>query len=306
MFNIVKYLSSETYLDEILSDKEYDNIEHKKERFFQLCETIPDYKNIRMSETGMYSVCKLEESVITTMYIKNFYNMFIDANNPKCENITITDATANAGGNTLNFSLSGFNVNAIELSKKEFERLENNVNEYKLNKIKLFNRNSIDILLNTNELFQDIVYFDPPWGGTSYKQYRFIGLSIGENDIGDNIDKLLESNKCKLVVLKGPFNTYIKNKKYLNLILNIKIQLKSNKIGRNNIYNKNYYNLYFFSKENKSNINSYYKNNYFSNEFININPFNKNNINNKFREIETSYRYNYKWNIYNGEVILKQ
>jgi hypothetical protein len=254
-----------------------------------------------MSETGKYSVSKLDESFITTNEIKNFYNTFI--NKDEENKTTITDATANAGGNTISFVLNNFNVNSIELSEKEFSRLENNVSQYNLNNVLLFNGNCLDILFNQN-IKQDIVYFDPPWGGTSYKQHKYIGLSLDDKDIGDHIDKLLEQNKCKLVVLKGPYNTFIKNKRYLNLSINIKLSVnKQNKSS----YEKPYYNLYFFSRVSKSIINSYYKLESEQNtiEQVNINPFSQNK--NLFdRTLQKYYRFNEKWNIYNITLVISE
>jgi hypothetical protein len=298
----VKYLSRETYQEEISSDIDYHNLQDKLERYPQINENTPNYNNIKMSETGKYSVSKLDESFITTNEIKNFYNTFINKNEEN-KTITITDATANAGGNTIAFAIDKFNVNSIELSKKEFTRLANNISEYNLNNVRLFNGNCLDILFNKN-LTQDVVYFDPPWGGTSYKQHKFIGLSLDDKDIGDHIDKLLEQNKCKLVVLKGPYNTFIKNKRYLNLSINIKLSVnKQNKSS----FEKPYYNLYFFSRVSKSIVNSHYKLESEKNtiEQVNINPFSQNK--NVFeKKLQKYYKFNEKWNIFNITLVISE
>ena len=106
----VKYLSKETYQEEIAADIDYNNLQDKLERYPQINEFIPDYNNIRMSETGKYSVSKLDESFITTSEIKNFYNTFINKQEEN-EIVTITDATANAGGNTITFAVNNLKVN---------------------------------------------------------------------------------------------------------------------------------------------------------------------------------------------------
>jgi hypothetical protein len=297
----VKYLSKETYQEELASDIDYNNLEDKLERYPQINEFIPDYNNIKISETGKYSVSKLDESYITTNEIKHFYTTFI--NKQEENKFTITDATANAGGNTITFALNNLNVNSIELSEKEFERLKNNVSQYDLKNVRLFNGNCLDILFN-QDITQDIVYFDPPWGGTSYKQHKYIGLSLDDKDIGDHIDKLLDQNKCKLVVLKGPYNTFIKNKRYLNLSINVKLSVnKKNKSS----FEKPYYNLYFFSRINKSIVNSHYHLESEKNtiEQVNINPFSKNK--NLFeRTLQKYYRFNEKWNIYNITLVISE
>jgi hypothetical protein len=74
----VKYLSKETYQEELTSDIDYNNLQDKIERYPQINENTPDYKNIRISETGKYSVCNLDETYITTNEIKHFYTSFIN------------------------------------------------------------------------------------------------------------------------------------------------------------------------------------------------------------------------------------
>jgi len=297
--NSVKYLSRETYQDELSSDQDYDNLYDKMERYPQVNDLVPNYNMIRMSQTGKYSVSKLDESFITSNEIKKFYNTFI---NNQSNNITITDATANAGGNTISFALNKFNVNSIELSESEFIRLKSNVNQYNLDNVKVFNGNCIDLLFN-KKISQNIVYFDPPWGGTSYKKYKYIGLSLDDKDIGDYIDNLLRQNLCKLVVLKGPYNTFIKNKKYLNLSISVKLRVNK----ENKTFVKNYYNLYFFSHTNKDIMNSHYKDEVSKNVDVDINPFYKNdktNLSNRLLEI--SNKYNDKWNIYNTTIVINE
>jgi len=234
----VVYLSQQTYEQELQHDIDYDDLQSKKERFPQINFYVPNYSKIRMSQTGKYSVSKLEEATITTREILEFYNDFILSSNNsnksnKSNKIEITDATANAGGNIINFGLNNMKVNAIEYSFNEFERLKNNVEQYNLPNVVVFNDDSLK-LIYTKKVKQDIVYFDPPWGGPSYKKYKFLGLSLDEKDITEHIEKMLDENYCSLVVLKGPYNTFIKKRKYLNLIIDVTVKQKK------------YYNLFFF------------------------------------------------------------
>lgn len=279
----VVYLSQQTYEQEIQQDTDYDNIQSKRERFPQINIRIPNYSQIRMSQTGKYSVSKLEEATITTREILKFYNVFLSSN--KLNKIEITDATANAGGNTINFGLNNMQVNSIEYSYNEFERLQNNVQQYNLPNVNVFNGDSLK-LIYTKKVKQDIIYFDPPWGGPSYKKYKFLGLSLDEKDITEHIEKMLDDNYCSLVVLKGPYNTFIKKRKYLNLIIDVTINKKK------------YYNLFFFSKVDKNKVNSTYENIKVENETININPFFQEGSK-QFIKVERKISFNRKWNIYN-------
>ena len=54
----------------------------------------------------------------------------------------------------------------------------------------------------------DIFFFDPPWGGKSYKNYKFFNLKIGKIHI-HSIINILYSKKFKYVILKGPYNLNI-------------------------------------------------------------------------------------------------
>ena len=294
--NKVVYLSRQTYHKELETDADYDDVKSKKERFPQISSNVPNFSKIRMSETGRYSVSKLEESTITSNEIIMFYKNFVE--NVEISSISITDATSNAGGNSINFALNRMHVNAIELSKKEFQRLKDNVQQYNLNNISLYNGNSLD-LIYSKKVNQDIVYFDPPWGGPTYKNFKFVGLSLGTDgeDVYNHIEKMLEGGYCKCVVLKGPFNTFIKNTKYLDLVIDVKIKKNTtNKIN-------NYYNLYFFSLVQKNIINSFYEKKQKKESLqININPFST--IGSSYVKAEKTLTFNDKWRIFNLSYLL--
>lgn len=289
------YLSQQTYEQELQEDEDYDNLKNKKERFPQINENIPNFSNIRISQTGKYSVSKLEEATITTTEIIKFYKEFISSSNENI--IQITDATANAGGNTINFALNKIKVNSIEFSKNEFERLKNNIQQYNLSNVDVFNDDSLK-LIYSKKVKQDIIYFDPPWGGPFYKKYKFLGLSLDKKDITEHIEKMLDENYCSLVVLKGPYNTFIKNKKYLDLIIDVNVQ--DTKVKQKY---KKYYNLFFFSKVDKKKINVVYENVEKEQDKklleMNINPFSYEKKYNQIISIERKYSFNKNWNIYN-------
>ena len=57
-------------------------------------------------------------------------------------------------------------------------------------------------------LRQDIVYFDPPWGGPEYKSKKKIDLYLDNINVLDIINEIY--NYTKIVALKVPnnFNTF--------------------------------------------------------------------------------------------------
>ena len=116
---------------------------------------------------------------------------------------SIIDGTANVGGNTLNFSLYFDKVTSIEISKKTFEVLKNNVNVYKRKNVELIHGDFINLM---DSMVADVIFMDPPWTGTFYRMFDNMDLFLSDINIIDIIPKL----KCKMVALKLPSNYNVK------------------------------------------------------------------------------------------------
>lgn len=76
---------------------------------------------------------------------------------------TITDATANIGSDSIKLATYGYNVNAIELEKKEYKFLNHNIKLYNLD-VKTYNDSALNII---PKIKQDIIYIDE--GSVDYK-----------------------------------------------------------------------------------------------------------------------------------------
>jgi 16S rRNA G966 N2-methylase RsmD len=121
----------------------------------------------------------------------------------------ITDMTACVGGNSISFSNYFRKVNSIELDEKRFEILKYNIEDVlDIRNIEFFNGNGIDLIMN-NSTHQDIIFMDPPWGGTNYKKSNTLRLSL-TNQSGNHYDMgeltLMILKKAKYVALKVPVN----------------------------------------------------------------------------------------------------
>ena len=92
-------------------------------------------------------------------------------------------------------------VNSIELDPVNYSALENNVNIYGLNNVKIYLGNSIEIL---PRLKQDVIYIDAPWGGVDYKKNTSLRLYLGDMELSDIYNKF--KSKTKLFVFKIPTN----------------------------------------------------------------------------------------------------
>lgn len=182
------------YIVKLIKLKKMDNsyicIYKKIENYFINKNNINKSK-LKISNVGMYSVTHSDDAIKITNIIKSYFD----------ENITITDATANNGGNTIAFGLTFKNVNAVEIDKNEYDILVNNINVYKLKNIKLYNNDYLDVI---DKLKQDVVFIDPPWGGKEYKKKTKLKLYLGNKTLVNIIDIL--HNKCKAIVCKVPFN----------------------------------------------------------------------------------------------------
>jgi hypothetical protein len=89
------------------------------------------------------------------------------------------------------------------------------------------------IEIETNNLSQDVIYIDAPWGGTDYKKHSRLKLYLGKYELSDIYNKF--KNKAKLFALKVPYNYDINNfilKTGVNLI---KTYIYKNKKKNNRI-----------------------------------------------------------------------
>lgn len=162
-------------------------------------------------------------SYITTPYNSKLISQIITDNinskyNP--QNITIFDAMAGVGGDSIEFAAKYDRVISCEKDANRFSMLKNNISVYGFSNVDLHNSNCID-LLSENKLLSevDVVYMDPPWGGKSYKNSDSLLLKIDDTPIEDLINSIIskkykELMKMKLIVLKLPKNYDIEHLYY--------------------------------------------------------------------------------------------
>jgi hypothetical protein len=164
-----------------------------------------DKNKIKLFDVSIYSITPPIEATKISNTIQTLFKAFYkDSNINFNKNFTITDGTANVGGNTLNFSSYFSKVNSIELFKDYYNVLKYNcVNIYKRKNINFYNASCLDIVPT---LKQDVIFIDPPWKGKFYKIYDKINLNLGSEDIYDVIKKWFDLNLAKLFVIKCPRN----------------------------------------------------------------------------------------------------
>jgi 16S rRNA G966 N2-methylase RsmD len=168
---------------------------HIKKLFPNINENL--YCKIMIDTVGIYSITKPYEADKISKIIKSIYQKYI--NNTKT--ITITDATAGVGGNTLSFCKFFDKVNSIEINPHRHIILLNNLKLYENKNYNSYNMNYLNMY---KTITQDIIFIDPPWGGKNYKYKKNININLSNNSINDLI--LLLKDSCKLIVFKLPLN----------------------------------------------------------------------------------------------------
>lgn len=124
------------------------------------------------------------------------------------KDLVITDGTGGTGGNTLSFAKTFKKVYSIELDSKRAGYLQNNVNVYGFNNVTVINGDTVDEIKKITD--HDIICIDPPWGGSSYKEHKYLRLhmsNIGIEDLCLQIfdDKIMQKVP-QIICLKLPTN----------------------------------------------------------------------------------------------------
>ena len=174
-----------------------------------------DLTNLQMTDVGVYSVTNHQHNKQTINFIQQELDRMMIF---RTAYITVLDATACVGGDTIGFSLYFNRVISIEKDPINYSALVNNINVYGLNNVTTIND---DFLMVKNDVIDTyhptIVYFDPPWGGKEYYKHKNLDLFLGNRNVSDiavelfepethSILKTTKTSGIKLVVLKVPTN----------------------------------------------------------------------------------------------------
>lgn len=169
-----------------------ENVNNKfKSNYFPEINGI-NLNNIKLTTEGIYSVSDIKS---VNKLIKILKKLF------KTTNIIITDATANNGSDTIKLGLVFKYINSIELNNINYQALQNNVNEYKLNNVTLYNDDSLSII---PEIKQDVIYIDAPWGGVNYKENKSLLLYLSNKELSDIYNEY--RIYAKVFIFKLPIN----------------------------------------------------------------------------------------------------
>lgn len=171
-----------------------------KKIFLNYDNLTPENKNkIVFTEDSIYSSSRLKGSKRLMDVINKYY--------PNNFDVKITDGTANIGTDSINLGTLYKNINAIEISKVNYNALSSNIKAFNLeDRIKCFNS---DINIKIKDLDQDIIYIDAPWGGKEYKNDSNISLYLGNVEITEFY--LNNKDRAETFIFKVPYNYNFNN-----------------------------------------------------------------------------------------------
>ena len=232
-------LDEDVWENSTINDNKF-YINNKIARIFPVIKNFNNYSKLKIDEDS-FSFITIREIADMISKLISYHLLYFNLNPQKMK---IIDYTAGVGGNVLSFSKNFNYVYGIEIDQIRASYLENNIKVYGFNNIKVINDCSINFTYNDLiKINPNVIFMDPPWGGTDYKNSDTLLLKLGDKSIeeliGDiikifseyysdenNLNKYLNLNN-KLIVLKLPknydieyFYNYIKNVKVENFLIN--------------------------------------------------------------------------------------
>ena len=183
-------------------------------------ELFPETENmdkLQLSNIGEYSMSKPQVAEKISRIILKYFPETPTSKN----NLILTEANSNMGGNTINFSRYFSKVLAVEIIPLHCDILRNNLKQYKHTKnVEVI---CADYLDKISQLEQDVVFFDPPWGGPDYKSSKHLDLYLNNIHMAEIINFLITNTVTKVVAMRVPrnFNFFNLFRKLLTEKINI-------------------------------------------------------------------------------------
>jgi DNA-directed RNA polymerase II subunit RPB2 len=196
--------SSKTAMKKITSIKELKgeniiiNLSENDARYIFPEKEDVNYNKLYTTTIGQYSTSNLFGST-------QLVNIIKDTIKKDKNELVVTDGTANVGSDTINLAMNFKNVNSYEIDKVNYDALKNNVEEFKLNNVRLYDGDITKMI----DYGQDVVYIDAQWDGKEYKKSNNISLYLSGIEISEFYSRYLD--RASLFIFKVPLNYKISN-----------------------------------------------------------------------------------------------
>lgn len=151
--------------------------------------------NLQMTNIGSYSIAKPHIQADLVAVLHQFL--------PSAGLMVVTETHGGVGGFTKILAENFRHVNSCEILPQHCQVIENNM--------KIFGRANVSVVCGDyaavgDELEQDVIISDPPWGGPSFHNQKYIRLGVGNVDITYIINRLFRLKKCRFFILFAPYN----------------------------------------------------------------------------------------------------
>lgn len=169
--------------------------------------TKKELNSIKIDDVGLFSVTNAEQATKMAIACAEVFHKLPNSQGRKP---WITDGCACVGGNVFGFALSNlfYHVQSVEYDHNRKQMLESNVKILQKKcqtPVTVFEDSYLSAM---TYLQQDIVFLDPPWGGTDYKNGESVKLELGGKTVTDIIEYLENSSHTQLVFWKAPEINY--------------------------------------------------------------------------------------------------
>ena len=155
----------------------------------------PHPELLTVTDEGSYSVSKPKDAEQTVA--------FMEATIPTIDALSITDGTANCGGDSIAMALRGWTLTSIERDAENYAALVGNFKAFDLPN-KPINGNTV---AHFNKHPTNVLFLDPPWGGTDYKTIDKLDIFFGPYFVEDYVGGQFQKHPTlHHVVLKLPYN----------------------------------------------------------------------------------------------------
>lgn len=162
-------------------------------------------EQLHIHEVGRYSISRPADAEATTAVVLDALR-WLCAGRVQPAQLSLLDATACVGGNTLSFAETFGRVTAVERDRETCAMLDHNLRVYKL-------RPKVRVLcgdaLSLTRARHDIVFLDPPWnapGQPWHSTQSAVRLTMSGRPLPAVVKHFLGAARPLLLVVKVPLN----------------------------------------------------------------------------------------------------
>lgn len=166
-----------------------------------------------LTDVGLYSVTRWRDAQTLIACMERYVDSDLVLGD-----LVITDACAGVGGDVFQFSQRFKHVNAVELLPLHCAVIENNMIALRgaaHRNVTVLCANYVDVLgifkfWPGKALHQNVVYFDPPWGGPGYLKHKKLELQLDGVPVSRLVEFLFRNQLAQFVFVKAPQNVDVK------------------------------------------------------------------------------------------------